>query len=134
MEVGVSTSESFGVARRTIGPHGYFAYFPKPLPLEIDLKMATVRSLANAEAALGRLAGTGRLLPNPHLLVRPYMVREAVASARIEGTQTTIAEVYEAVVGGKISPGRRGGPQLYERPRPRLGAPRRPPAQHAAAP
>jgi hypothetical protein len=40
--------------------------------------------LADAEAALGRLAGAGRLLPVPHLLVGPYLRREAVASTRIE--------------------------------------------------
>jgi Fic family protein len=52
--------------------------------------------LADAEAALGRLAGAGRLLPDPHLLVRPYLRREAVASTRIEGTQASLAEVFDA--------------------------------------
>ncbi len=35
-------------------------------------------------------------MPNPDLLVRPYVVREAVASTRIEGTRASIAEVYDA--------------------------------------
>ena len=52
--------------------------------------------LADAEAALGRLAGGGRLLPDPHLLVRPYLRREAVASTRIEGTQASLLEVFDA--------------------------------------
>lgn len=52
--------------------------------------------MADAEAALGRLAGAGRLLPHPHLLVGPYLRREAVASTRIEGTQASLADVYAA--------------------------------------
>jgi Fic family protein len=54
-----------------------------------------VRLLADAEAALGRLAGVGQLVPNPDLLIRPYLLREALASTRIEGTQATMAEVFE---------------------------------------
>ena len=33
----------------------------------------------------------GRRLPNPHLLIRPFVRREAVLSSRIEGTQATLA-------------------------------------------
>ena len=79
---------------------GYNAYHPHPLPTTIDLSQATVRRLTEAEAALGRLNGAGRLLPNPHLLVRPYMLREALASTRIEGTRASLAGVLEAEVGG----------------------------------
>jgi Fic family protein len=35
-------------------------------------------------------------LPNPHLLVGPYLRREAVLSSRIEGTETTLGDVYAA--------------------------------------
>jgi Fic family protein len=56
--------------------------------------------LADAEAALGRLAAIGGLLPNPDLLVRPYLLREAVSSTRIEGTSATIAEVLDVDAAG----------------------------------
>lgn len=56
--------------------------------------------LSEADAALGRLAGAGRLLPDPHLLVRAYITREAVASSRIEGTQASVTEVFDADVSG----------------------------------
>lgn len=59
-----------------------------------------MRLLADAEAALGRLAGVGRLVPNPDLLIRPYLLREALSSTRIEGTQASMAEVFEADVAG----------------------------------
>ena len=86
----------FGAARQTIGPHGYVAYFPKSIPRELTISRDNLLRIADAEAALGRLAGTGRLLPDPHLLVRPYLRREAVASTRIEGTQASLADVFDA--------------------------------------
>ncbi|HUR23912.1 MAG TPA: Fic/DOC family N-terminal domain-containing protein [Acidimicrobiales bacterium] len=52
--------------------------------------------LSDADRALGRLAGAGRLLPNPHLLLQPYITREALASSRIEGTQASLSDVFDA--------------------------------------
>jgi cell filamentation protein, protein adenylyltransferase len=83
----------------------YRAYYPEPLPAAVNLSADTVGLLADAEASLGRLAGAGRVLPNPHLLIRPYMIREALASTRIEGTQASLAGVLEAEAGGdRLSP------------------------------
>jgi Fic family protein len=89
----------FGQARRTGGRHGYVAYFPQPLPRLIPISPENLVRIADAEAALGRLAGAGRLLPAPHLLVQPYLRREAVASTRIEGTQASLEEVFVAEAG-----------------------------------
>ena len=86
----------FGRAQQTPGKHGYTAFFPAPIPRSINLTAENVIKMANAEAALGRLAGAGRLLPNPQLLVGPYLRREAVASTRIEGTQASLTDVYDA--------------------------------------
>jgi Fic family protein len=57
--------------------------------------------LSASDAALGRLAGSGRLLPDPHLLVNAYITREAVSSSRIEGTQASVTEVFDAAVTGE---------------------------------
>jgi len=65
------------------------------------LPAATVRLLADAEASLGRLAGVGALLPNADLLIRPYLLREALSSTRIEGTQATMADVFEVDASGE---------------------------------
>ena len=81
---------------RPVPGQGYSAYYPNVLPPVVELASGTVARLADAEAALGRLAGAGRLLPNPHLLIRPYLLREALASARIEGTQASLLGVLEA--------------------------------------
>jgi Fic family protein len=67
-------------------PQGYSCFVPNPLPPAISLGMSTVKRLARAERALGKLAGAGEMLPNPHLLIGPFVRREAVLSSRIEGT------------------------------------------------
>jgi Fic family protein len=86
----------FGRIERTPGPTGYHFFSPAPLPRTFPLEPATTRSLSAADRALGRLAGTGRLLPNPHLLVQPYLTTEALSSSRIEGTQASLSDVFEA--------------------------------------
>ena len=96
MNVDDYASTQFGQARRTPGKHGYAAYFPMAIPRSIELSAENLVRMADAEAALGRLAGAGRLLPNPQLLVGPYLRREAVASTRIEGTQASLTDVYDA--------------------------------------
>ena len=40
------------------------------------------------------LAGVGETVPNPHLLIGPFMRREAVLSSRIEGTQASLSDVF----------------------------------------
>lgn len=73
---------------------------PAKLPKELTLTADVIMKLSDADAALGRLAGSGRLLPNPHLLVSAYVTKEAVSSSRIEGTQASVTEVFDAVVTG----------------------------------
>jgi Fic family protein len=101
MERSRYASTDFGEARKTPGAHGYVAYFPAPIPRTLDLPGATVRLLADAEAALGTLSGVGRLIPNPHLLIRPYLLREALSSTRIEGTQASLLDVLEVEASGE---------------------------------
>ncbi len=101
MEPGSYADTPFGQARRTPGRTGYVAYFPNPIPRRLGLSDANLLGLADAEAALGRLAGAGRLLPDPHLLVQPYLRREAIASTRIEGTQASLQELFDAEASDK---------------------------------
>lgn len=60
-----------------------------------------VNALSNADRLLGYLAGEGGKLPNPHILIRPFIVREAVLSSKIEGTQTTLGDVLAARAGAE---------------------------------
>jgi Fic family protein len=100
MDQGAYTFTPFGEARRTPGRHGYVAYFPSRIPRAVALSPRTVRLLGEAEASLGRLDGIGRLLPDPYLLTRPYLLREAISSTRIEGTRASIGDVYELDASG----------------------------------
>jgi Fic family protein len=75
---------------------GYNAFVPDPLPPKIEWDNTLVYSLSRADFLLGKLAREGSRLPNPHLLIRPFITREAVLSSRIEGTQATISEILAA--------------------------------------
>ena len=68
---------------------------------ELQLDSETVLALSEADAALGRLGGAGRLLPDTKMLVGPYITREALASSRIEGTQASLSEVFQANATGQ---------------------------------
>jgi Fic family protein len=72
---------------------GYDAFLPAPLPPKLVYDDELVMALSRADAALSELSGLGRHLPNPHLLIAPYVRREAVLSSRIEGTMTTLREL-----------------------------------------
>jgi Fic family protein len=80
-------------------PAGYWAFVPHPLPPALHWSDALITALAEAERALGELAGLGYSLPNPHLLIRPFIRREAVFSSRIEGTRASLSDLltYESV-------------------------------------
>jgi Fic family protein len=79
--------------RLVTAPEGHLAYVPDSLPPEFDLEFSTVNLLADAERALGELKGVGQRLPNPHLLINPFLRREAVLSSRIEGTTTGLQQL-----------------------------------------
>ncbi len=73
---------------------GYHAFIPAPLPPDIPYDQSLVLILSRADTALSELSGLGRLLPNPHLLVNPYIRREAVLSSRIEGTKADLSDLW----------------------------------------
>ncbi|MFN8592269.1 MAG: Fic family protein [Thermomicrobiales bacterium] len=77
---------------------GHNAFVPAKLPPRLEYDAELVLALSRADAALSELSGLGRHLPNPHLLISPYMRREAVLSSRIEGTRTSLSELLMAEV------------------------------------
>jgi Fic family protein len=89
-----------GRPKKGLGRFGFWYFDPAPIPRDLDLSVDTVMALSSADTALGRLAGVGRLLRDPHHLVRPYVTREALASSRIEGTQASLSDVFQAVASG----------------------------------
>ncbi len=101
MDASQFAAPDWGRVISTLGPASYQAFIPAKVPKELILTADIIMKLSDADAALGRLAGSGRLLPNPHLLVNAYITREAVSSSRIEGTQASVTEVFDAVVTGE---------------------------------
>jgi Fic family protein len=76
------------------GTSVYYALVPNPLPPELTIDSVLLRTLSDADRALGELAGLGRTMPNPQLLIGPFIRREAVLSSRIEGTQADLKDLY----------------------------------------
>lgn len=75
--------------------HYHKGRFP---PSELDWA-ALVPLIGPAVASLARYDGMLAAVPNPDVLLAPLTTQEAVLSARIEGTQTTIGEVYQFEAG-----------------------------------
>src|SRR5437899_12287543 len=80
----------------------YSAFLPAPLTPVLDWTPRLIGALSDADRLIGRLAGEGRRLPNPHVLIRPFVRREAVLSSRIEGTRATLGELLAAEAGAAV--------------------------------
>ncbi len=76
--------------------YDHFAFVPAPLPDTVDLGQKTWGDVAAAAAALGRLDGAANRLPNPYLLVRPALTKEAISSSALEGTYAALEDVLGA--------------------------------------
>jgi len=81
---------------------GYKAFVPNLLPPNLEWDNRVVAALSRADFLLGKLAREGSRLPNPHLLMHPFVTREAVLSSKIEGTQVTISEILAVNAGIKV--------------------------------
>ncbi len=91
MEVGLFQNSPSGKLIRAVG--GYRAFVPNPLPPKLVWDNPLVSLISKADLALGTLSGLGDTLPNPHLLIYPFIRREAVLSSRIEGTQSSLSDL-----------------------------------------
>lgn len=79
------------------GPWEHVAYVPHPLPAETpQLSVTTFNAVASARAALATLDASARRLPNPGLLRRPTLRREAQSTSALEGTYAPLAAVLAA--------------------------------------
>jgi Fic family protein len=76
--------------RKLVIQRGIQAFVPNPLPGHFTWDNRLVGILSKADQALGRLEGLGRKLPDPSLLVRMFLRREAELSSRIEQTYARV--------------------------------------------
>jgi len=100
MQASDFTKNSPGRLVPTLG--GQLAYVPNDLPPPLVWTSELVSCISTADRALGRLAGLGQDMPNPHILIRPFLNREAVLSSQIEGTEASIPDVLLFAVDKKI--------------------------------
>lgn len=84
---------------KSMSQGSYSAFVPAPLPPELDWTPRLISALSDADRLVGRLAGEGGRLPNPHILIHPFVQREAVLSSKMEGTLATLGELLAAEAG-----------------------------------
>lgn len=102
MDTSHFTRQSLGQLIRAL--QGYWAFVPDPLPPTIDVSWDLARELSAADRAVSELAGRARTLPNPHLLIGPFLRREAVLSSRIEGTRASLSDLFFFEAAGVVEP------------------------------
>jgi len=73
---------------------GYWTFIPDLLPPSMRWSSSLISAVGTAERALGKLDSLASTLPSPHILVRPFVRREAVLSSRIEGTRASLNDIY----------------------------------------
>ena len=94
--------KAVNIPGKSVSQGSYSAFVPAPLPPELDWTPRLIGALSDADRLVGRLAGEGGRLPNPHILIRPFVQREAVLSSKIEGTQATLGELFAAEAGATV--------------------------------
>ena len=83
-----------GKCVRTLTRPPYWVYVPNPLPPKIEVDWELAGLLSKADSKLKELFDAGQLLPNPHLLISPFIRRESVTSSRIENTQSGLDDLF----------------------------------------
>jgi Fic family protein len=91
MDIALFKNSPSGRLTRASG--GYWAFVPNPLPPKLEWDNALVSLVSKADIGVGTLSGLGETLPNPHLLIYPFIRREAVLSSRIEGTRSSLSDL-----------------------------------------
>ena len=91
------SNQAPGKVIRTL--NGYAAFIPDPLPPETEWSNKLLAALSQADRSLARLAEVGNTFPVPHVVVRPFIRKEAVLSSQIEGTRTTFQELLSFEAG-----------------------------------
>jgi Fic family protein len=73
---------------------GALAFIPNELPPDLAIDARTQELNEAALLALGGLDAIVPSLPNSELVTNPFLRKEAVLSSRIEGTRTTLEQLY----------------------------------------
>lgn len=82
------------------GDFAYFAFLADPLPDDVTLESSTWTAVSEASAALAKLDLACHQLPDPKLLIRPSLWREALDTSALEGTVGALQDLLEAQLPG----------------------------------
>jgi Fic family protein len=74
---------------------GVYAHIPEPLPPTIKYTRELSDLISKAERSLALLNGAAKMFKHIEVMTWPSMMKEAVASVRLEGTRTTFDEMVE---------------------------------------
>jgi Fic family protein len=97
MKITDFSNQAPGKVIRTLKDHE--AFIPDPLPPDMEWSNKLLAALSQADRSLARLAEVGNTFPVPHVVVRPFVRKEAVFSSQIEGTRTTFQELLSFEAG-----------------------------------
>lgn len=73
----------------------HVAYVPDDLPMTVELTTGTWSRVLEASTELARLDQAGLQVPNPDLLRRPTLRREAQSTSALEGTYAPLEDVLD---------------------------------------
>jgi Fic family protein len=80
------------------------AFVPPLLPPNPPVDLGSLLLLlGRADRALGRLDGLTQLLPDPQLFLYAYVRKEALLSSQIEGTQSTLTDLFALEAGENVT-------------------------------
>ena len=85
-----------GIDGRNGRPYSHSAYVAQPLGEEPALQGRTWRAITRASRSLAHLDQASRQVPNPRILRRPTLSREAQSTSALEGTFAPIDDVLAA--------------------------------------
>src|SRR5690348_13688195 len=73
----------------------YKNFFPSEINHEWQISDIEINQLlSEADRKMGELNAFSQLIPDIDIFIKAHIAKEAAESSRIEGTQTTIAEVF----------------------------------------
>jgi Fic family protein len=79
----------------------YDVFVPNKLPVFINYNSSIIKKIELSNNYLGKLSGLINNLPNPDLFLKPYLKKEAVLSSKIEGTRSSLSDVFKVDINTK---------------------------------
>jgi Fic family protein len=96
MDSNIFKKPNGGLLDLTLNKKIYSVFIPNTLPIKILYSENIIKKIELANNNLGKLSGLINNLPNSDLFLKPYLKKEAVLSSKIEGTRSSLSDVFKA--------------------------------------